>query len=128
MAVWELTHDTDMNIQSTTGAIYVGTQGKRLRDNAIALAQGYLNEVAAANVTEDCTSTKFKFWALTSTTGNGANGNPGFQDLILATELGGTAEVTLSPLVPIPEPEVGAFLAMAAFWMLLSRLKVTKRG
>ncbi len=121
LAVWELTHDADMNINSTSGAIYVGNQTNTLRNNARALAQSYLNQVSTAGINETYTSTKYKFWALTSTTGNGANGNPGFQDLILATKIGSQAEQVLSPLLPIPEPGVAAFLAVAAFCGLLRR-------
>lgn len=121
LAVWEITHDSDLDIQTTSGAIYVGTQSNTLRNNAIALTQTYLNEVAAASVDESYTSTKFKFWALTSTTGNGANGNPGFQDIILATEIGSQAEQILTPVLPIPEPGVELFLALAAFLSLIRR-------
>lgn len=121
LAVWELTHDTDMDIFSTAGDIHVGSQSNTLRNNALSLAQDYLDDVDTAGIDESYVSTKFKFWALTSDSGNGVDGNPGFQDVILATEIGSVEEEELSPYLPAPEPGTASLVLLAALGLLARR-------
>ena len=111
-------HDTDMNLNSTRGAIYVAAQSNTLRNNAISLAQTWLNAVAAANVTEAYESTKFDIWALTNTNGAGATG---FQDILLGLEKGTTHTPSWSPFLPAPEPGSVALLGTSAILMVLRR-------
>ena len=118
LAVWELTHDTDMNLNSTSGAIYVAAQSNTLRNNAISLAQTWLNAVAGANVTEAYESTRFDIWALTNTNGAGATG---FQDILLGLEKETPQHTQLAPFLPAPEPGSVALLGTSAILMVLRR-------
>jgi len=112
IALWELTHDTDLSINLSSGQVYVGAQtgnGNALRNNALSLAQTYLNSVAGANITASYTSTKFDFWALTDTNGAGATG---WQDVILATNKNTPAGQLLSSTILLPIPEPGSFVCV----------------
>lgn len=123
LALWELTHDTDMSLTSTGGQLFVGAQsgtGSGNRTTGLSLAQTYLNTVAAANITASYTSTKFDFWALTDTNGAGATG---WQDVILATNKTSSAGRILAStiLVPIPEPGTFLFVLVGGAWGLTRR-------
>jgi hypothetical protein len=123
MALWEMTHDSDLNLMNTSGAIYFGPQTSgsataiAQRNNAINLAQTMLLNVYNANVSSSYVSTNFNICALASTSGNG---NVGFQDIILATKKGSITTETLSPLITLPEPNVQSLLTMIAgfFWFI----------
>lgn len=119
LALWEITHDTGLNLSA--GSIFFSApQGNPLRDNAISLAQEWLDELSLEGIDETYTSGEFEFYALTSVTGN--NGG-GFQDLVLAvrrdSETLGTIETN------IPEPRVAAFFTglLALARVLRSRRK-----
>lgn len=102
LALWEVSHDSDLSLTDSTGAIYfTGTQGNTLRDNAVALAENWLDAIDSAGVTESYVSTTYDVWALTSTSGNGAGG---FQDVMLALRKDTPEHSTLVPLLPVPEP------------------------
>lgn len=118
-SVWELSHDTDLSLTLDTGAIYVGTQSDTLRDNAIALAQSWLEEIASADVTESYQSSNFELWSLVSASGNVNNGR-GYQDLILAYDKTSPDYNTLKPLLPAPEPGA-SILCLSAVLVALRR-------
>jgi hypothetical protein len=120
LAVWELSHDTDLSLTNTSGSIYVGTQGSTLRNNAIALAQSWLNEISAANVDETYQSPKFEIWSLVSASGNPANGR-GYQDVLLAYDKTTEDYQTLKPLLPAPEPGTSLLCLSATFLALRRR-------
>ena len=121
LAVWEVTHDSDLDLFDSFGEVYVGAQNNTLRSNALNLAQDYLDEVASAGLSADYVSSQFAFWALTSASGNGVDGNPGFQDVILATEIGSDNEQELKPLLPTPEPGPVVLVAGGLGYLLLQR-------
>ncbi len=127
LALWELTHDSDLSLSNTSGAVYLGSQGtSTLRNNGVSLAQSYLDTVNTANIDGTYVSTKFKIWALVDA--NGA-GSTGWQDVIVAVPLGSSAETMLTPLLPvapIPEPGTVAFILLALGLFLLGR-KGSKR-
>ncbi len=115
LALWELTHDTDMNLSNTSGFLYLGNQGgNALREAGVNIAQNMLNDVNGANLDESYASSKFKIWALVDT--NGA-GTTGWQDVVVAVPLGSVEEQRLSPLMPAPEPTTATlfFLSAGAF-------------
>jgi hypothetical protein len=116
IALWELTHDGDLNITNTTGNIYIGTQSNTLRNNAIALAQMMLDDVDEANINSSYVSTNFLLWALVD---EGEGGTEGNQDVILATKKDSSSAEVLEPLIPIPEPTVLSFFSLAGvlFWI-----------
>lgn len=122
LALWEISHDTDLSMTSTSGDVYIGSQGDTLRDNAIALAQIWLNAAAGANITPAYESQNFDLWALTSVTGN--TDGQGFQDVIFALEKGSEPHDELTPLLPppqIPEPSTPLFILSALGAFLLRR-------
>lgn len=119
LAVWELSHDTDLNLTNTSGSIYVGNQSSTLRNNAIALAQTWLNEISAANVAETYESPKFEIWSLISESGNSGNGR-GYQDVLLAFDKTSPDYETLKPLLPAPEPGA-TLLCLSATFLALRR-------
>ena len=113
MSIWELTHDSDMDLRSTSGYIYVGTQSDTLRNNAIDLAMTMLQDVRNANISSSYVSTNFDICALT---------DPQYQDVILATKKGSSANIILNPILSdvIPEPATGSLMALVAvigFWI-----------
>lgn len=119
LAVWELSHDTDLSLRNTGGSIHIATQGNTLRDNAINLAQSWLNEVSTANIDESYESSKFEIWSLVSASGNTTNGR-GYQDLLLAIDKSTPAYSNLKPLLPAPEPG-SSLLCLTASLLLLRR-------
>jgi hypothetical protein len=115
LALWELTHDTDMQLLDTSGLIHVGSQSNTLRANAVTLAESWLADVAAVGVTEDYQSINYEIWALTSASGNSANGR-GYQDVLLALDKSSPTYDQIATLLPAPEPAVsllGLFGALA---------------
>jgi hypothetical protein len=56
LALWELTHDTDMSLYNTSGDVYFGAQTSgtatkiERRNNAIAIAQTMVDDVRNANI------------------------------------------------------------------------------
>jgi hypothetical protein len=123
LALWEMTHDSDLNLVNTSGAIYIGSQTSgsataiAQRNNAITLAQTMLQDVYDANISSSYISTNFNICALASISGNGTGG---FQDIILATKKGSITTATLSPLITLPEPNVQTLLFMVSgfFWFI----------
>ncbi|MDB6069902.1 MAG: hypothetical protein JWL81_1073 [Verrucomicrobiales bacterium] len=103
IALWELTHDTDFSLTRTSGITYMGTQTEAKAINALNIATGWLNEIAAANLTVDYTSTTFDVWTLVSATGNTSTGY-GFQDILFATTVNDSRKTTLQTMSVIPEP------------------------
>ena len=89
IAQWEITHDTDLSLSTTTGNLWIDSTANTttVRANTISLAQTWLTEIKNANVT---TSYKAQNWDVLALT------NPTNQDLVLATAKGA--------LVPAPEP------------------------
>jgi len=111
LALWEMTHDSDMDLRNTSGYIYVGTQSDALRNNAIDLATSMLQDVRNANISSSYVSTNFDICALTA---------PQYQDIILATKKGSLTTETLEPLITLPEPATGSLMALFAgvgFWI-----------
>jgi len=107
LALWEVTHDSDLDLSRTDGQIYLGAQGDPRRQNALELAQLWLDEIAAANVGADYVSQSWDIWALESV------GSPGKQDILIAVAAGSPESLLLS----IPEPSlhlllIGAFMAL----------------
>jgi hypothetical protein len=118
LALWETSHDSDLSLSDTAGAIYITTpQGSTLQDASIALAQNWLDQVDAAGITESYVSTTYDVWALTSSTGVGAGGN---QDVMLPLLKGSPAHSTLVPFLPVPEPS-SAVLCLAGAMIALRR-------
>lgn len=106
LALWETSHDSDLSLTDTAGAIYItGTQGTTLGNAAVALAQNWLDAMDSAGITESYVSTTYDVWALTSSTGVGGGGN---QDVMLPLLKGSPAHSTLVPLMPVPEPSSAA--------------------
>ncbi|MCC5839815.1 MAG: hypothetical protein JJT96_06805 [Opitutales bacterium] len=119
LALWEVTHDTGLDLSG--GSIFFsGQQNDLLRDNAIGLAQEWLDELSLEGIDESYTSQEFEFYALTSVSGN--NG-AGFQDLVLAARR--DSETVLTIEANIPEPRVAALFAglLALAWVLRSPRK-----
>ncbi|MCC5848085.1 MAG: hypothetical protein JJU29_08325 [Verrucomicrobia bacterium] len=116
LAVWEVTHDTDLSLSNTNGWNFVPTQAggsdPAFRNDAIALAQSYLDEISTANIAPSYRSNQFEFWALTSITGNSGSDGPGFQDVILATNKFAQITEELSELIVIPEPAMLGLTAL----------------
>jgi hypothetical protein len=111
LALWEMTHDSDMDLRNTSGYIYVATQTSTQRNNAIDLATTMLQDVRNANISSSYVSTNFNIYALT---------NPQYQDIILATKKGSFTTETLEPIITVPEPATGslmAFVAAIGFWI-----------
>ena len=115
LALWEMTHDSDMNLKNTSGSIYVETQAGTMQNNAIDLATTMLENVYSANISSSYVSTNFDICALT---------HPQYQDIILATKKGSYTTEILEPLVTLPEPTVQALLTMVAgFGWFISRAR-----
>jgi hypothetical protein len=118
LSLWELSHDDDFSLSSTSGSLYIGDQTTAgdfaLRNNAISLAQSWLTNVNGAAINQNYASTTFDVFALTSVTGN-TNG-AGFQDLVFAAPIGST----FSTLLPVPEPS-SALLALTSSLLLIRR-------
>jgi hypothetical protein len=102
LAVWELTHDDDLDLYSGEVSLGVQTDGSNLtrRENARGLANDWVESVDAAGITAGYTSDKFSFWALTDI---------GSQDLILALEKDTSTESDFTGA--IPEPSVSVLFA-----------------
>ncbi|MFA6174467.1 MAG: hypothetical protein WC701_12400 [Kiritimatiellales bacterium] len=115
LALWEMTHDSDMNLTNTSGSIYVGTQAGTQQNNAISLATTMLQDVYSANISSSYISTNFDICALT---------HPQYQDIILATKKGSYTSQTLEPLITLPEPNVQTLMSMVAgFFWIVSRVR-----
>jgi hypothetical protein len=123
LALWELTHDSDLSITKTTGQVYIGAQTAGTttqitqRNNAIALAQSMIDTVRNANISSTYMSTNFSIWALVN------EGSPGYQDVVLATKKTAAIDKVLEPLLPtpaLPEPTTQALITLTAgiFWMV----------
>lgn len=119
LALWELTHDDDFSLSGLSGDLFVGKQTdgtrteKKLRNNAVSLAQSMLNTVSQANVADDYISTKFSLWALVNTDGQGTTG---YQDIVLATRKKSSSHEVLAPLLPmpaLPEPTTHALITLS---------------
>jgi hypothetical protein len=108
LALWEMTHDSDLNITNSTGNIYVANQSSAQRNAAISLAQSMLSDVAAANLSSSYVSTNFFIFALANV------GNPGNQDIVFATRKDSATYAALAPLVTLPEPSVQALASLVA--------------
>jgi hypothetical protein len=111
LALWEMTHDSDMDLRNTAGLIYVATQTSTQQNNAIDLATTMLQDVYNANISSSYISTNFDICALT---------NPQYQDIILATKKGSATTQILEPLISLPEPATGSLMALVAsigFWI-----------
>lgn len=121
LAVWEITHDTGLDLFDTSSEIHLpvqtGLSNPTRRENGRQLAQQYLDAVDSAEtnsiIDSSYQSVNFDFYALTSATGNGVDGNAGFQDVILAVD----------KATPLPEPKVAGFLT----GMLALLTSITRR-
>lgn len=117
LALWEITHDSDLSLSS--GDVYIGAQTSgtaielELRNNAINLANEMLLAVSSAGIDSSYTSTNFNFWALVNDDGEGLTGN---QDVILATKKSSLLSDDLTNL--IPEPTTYALICLFAGFML----------
>ncbi len=119
LALWEITHDDDLNLANTSGNIYIGTQNTDAtsvrRNNAISLAQSMLDDVLNANIQSGYVSAKFDLWGLVN------EGAPGSQDVVLALKKDSTNHETAGDLLPtptIPEPAVISFVMLAGIGTL----------
>ena len=104
LGLWEITHDTDLDLASTLGTHYYGAQSgdsQTFRNDALTQSQTWLDDVAA-NADPSYTSTMFDFWALT---------DDGAQDVVLALPKGTPDAEELSELIVVPEPAM-------VLWML----------
>jgi len=115
LALWELTHDSDFNITDDSGEIYIGNQTSgrnryiKERNSSIALAQTMLNDVNTADVNNTYISDTFAIWALADA------GNPGQQDVILATLKSSENYTNIKDLLPapaLPEPTTHALMGL----------------
>ncbi len=114
LALWEVTHDADLSLASTSGDIYVGSQSSATRNNAIALAQNWLDQLSSAGVTETYTAQNYHLWVLVSDSGNPENGR-GYQDILIASRIGSTNDDVLRDnLTLVPEPGVALLTGLAA--------------
>jgi hypothetical protein len=114
LGLWELTHDSDLNLTNISGDNYLGTQSSAFRNDAMNLAQTWLDDISSFNPSTTYTSTQFKFWALT---------DDGAQDVILATLIGSDAEEELTPIIVVPENNSLAlfFISLVPLVALVSR-------
>jgi len=116
LAVWELTHDDDLNlttgdmslaaqtsnqtdIDPATGEVFVD-ETLTLRANARTLADQWITDVASQSISSSYESTKFTFYALT---------NIGSQDVILALDRSSLNEEEF--VNNVPESSMSALLA-----------------
>lgn len=118
LALWEITHDSDLNIKSTSGEVYVGYQSSTTRNNARDLAQSWLNELSAAGIDENYTSQTMNVWAMVNTTGNGSGS--GYQDVLFATRIGSTTDTLLVNNMTVPEPST-TLVSLLGFSVLFQR-------
>lgn len=114
LAVWELGHDSDLSL--STGVISVGSQSDTAMAADLNLAQDWLGEVLAANVTMDYESQRVYVWGLENTAG-------GAQDLLLGILKEESSAKTLDNVVPVSIPEVSAsaMLMFALMGLLFQR-------
>lgn len=119
LVVWELTHDDDLDISDTDGAIYLGSQSERMQRNGVSLAQEWLDEIAAAGIALDYASQVWDVWALEDV------GTPGAQDVLFATPIGSEDSATLDAIWTIPEPGTTLSLSLAALLLIPSRRRAT---
>ncbi len=124
LAVWEITHDTDLNLLNTGGVHYLapqtdGTNPTR-RQNAVTLAQSYLDEVAANIVDNTYVSQKFDILSLVSSSGNGSGG---WQDIVLAFDKASPEAEIFNDVAVVPEASAASLLLglAAALWMVRRR-------
>ena len=113
LALWEITHDSDLSLTNTTGVIYTDTQvggDTILRNNAISIAQSMIDDICSANLNSSYVSTNFNIWALTSSDK---------QDIILAFKKGGQEDDIIRPM--IPEPSTIAIAGFATVVVLALR-------
>ncbi|MEM6911617.1 MAG: hypothetical protein AAF555_08525 [Verrucomicrobiota bacterium] len=110
LALWELTHDSDLSLLDAAGNMYLGDQSSTTEANALLLAQSWLDSVAAADVDESYQSTTWGVWALEDI------GSPGNQDVLFATRID-EPEFAIFQAAAIPEPQVSllGFLSLLAF-------------
>ncbi|WP_353567078.1 hypothetical protein [Haloferula sargassicola] len=120
LALWEVTHDSDLSLSSTSGDIYVGTQSNTTRNNAIKLAQSWLNQLSTANIDETYEAQNYHLWVLINESGNPDNGY-GYQDILIASRIGSTNDgVIVEHIDLVPEPEV-ALLGGIGLLLVLRR-------
>lgn len=120
LALWEVTHDSDLSLTSNSGEIFIGTQSDTTRSNAIAIAQGWLDDLSVAGIDQSYTAQEYHLWVLTSNSGNPANG-AGFQDILIASKIGSpTDTVILEEVQLVPEPHT-ALMGCAGLSLLLRR-------
>ena len=109
LALWEITHDSDLDLSNTGGSTYLDSQtggtNPTRRQNAVALAQTYLDEVEANIADDSYESQKFDLFSLVSDSGNGSGG---WQDVVLAFDKNSPQAETFAEAV-VPEPSDGAF-------------------
>lgn len=118
LALWEITHDSDLNLKSSSGEVYLAYQDSTTRNNARNLAQSWLNELSAAGIDENYTSQTMNVWAMVNTTGDGSGA--GYQDLLFATRIGSANDTLLVSNVTIPEPST-LLVSLLGFTVLLQR-------
>jgi hypothetical protein len=109
LAIWEVTHDSDLNLSSNTGSFFLNAQtggtNPTRRQNAVSLAQAYLDDIAASAIGATYTSNRFDILALVSDSGNG---DEGFQDIVLAFEKDSPEGETFLSTATVPEPSSSA--------------------
>ena len=104
IALWEVTHDSDLSLSLTGGVTYVGTQNTTRSTNAVNIAAGWLTGINA-NISTAYTSTTWDVWTLISSTGNTATGY-GFQDVLWATAFSDPRKATFETMSTAPEPSI----------------------
>jgi hypothetical protein len=108
LAVWEITHDTDLNLSDTNGIHYLSTQtggsNPTRRQNAVTLAQSWLDDVAVNVFDSTYVSQNFDILSLVSSTGNPEADKDGFQDIVLAFDKSSPEATTFEELATVPEP------------------------
>lgn len=128
LAVWEVTHDSDLDLSNTAGSFYLNAQtggtNPTRRQNAVSLAQGYLDDISSSVIGAAYESTRFDILALVSDSGNG---DEGFQDLVLAFEKDSPEGETFLTTANVPEPSASTLcLALIAGGLAGLRRRATR--
>lgn len=119
LALWEITHDSDLDMTSTSGNVYLGAQSGGLEQNALSLASTWLAALDAAGVDETYQSQNYNIWTLVDTSGQGDTGD---QDILFATEIGSAADMAISnAMAGVPEVRTVALAGLGL--LLMSRLR-----
>ena len=126
LALWEITHDSDLDLSNTGGFTYLDSQtggtNPTRRQNAVALAQTYLDEVEANIADDSYESQKFDLFSLVSDSGNGSGG---WQDVVLAFDKNSPQAETFAEAV-VPEPSDGAFFLGLTASLIVSLRRVSR--